>query len=89
MSKIIAKTTNSFDGTPIQYNVNKSKKEVIFFIHGLGLNHTVFKKEQNYFYNKGFSTVNMDLRGHGGDTNTNDYSLDAFSKDIYAILNCS
>ena len=90
MPELIAKNFNSFDGCPIHYRYSKGKnKHVLVFLHGVGGNWTVWKKELAYFQKKGFSTLALDLRGHGqsGCPQTfQSYSLPNFSRDIYDLL---
>jgi len=55
------KALNSFD---THYSLNKvSKKNPIVFIHGVGLNHEIWKP-QVYFF-KDYTTLTYDLLGHG------------------------
>lgn len=57
----MSKTLNSFD---THYSLNKvSKKNPIVFIHGVGLNHEIWKP-QVYFF-KDYTTLTYDLLGHG------------------------
>jgi len=55
------KTSNSFD---THYSLNKvSKKNKIVFIHGVGLNHEIWKPQVDFF--KDYTTLTYDLLGHG------------------------
>jgi len=55
------KTLNSFD---TYYSLNKvSKKNPIVFIHGVGLNHEIWKPQVDFF--KDYTTLTYDLLGHG------------------------
>lgn len=81
----------SFDKTKIFYEIrgNKSKKETIIFLHGLGGNMRAWDKQVEFFQNKGYRTITFDLRGHGlsdRPKNINDYELNKFAKDILFFL---
>lgn len=80
----------SFDRTKIYYNYSKGKLPLcLVFLHGVGGNWTVWKKEVEFFQKKGFSTIAIDLRGHGLSDAPNEfekYQLTNFSRDIYLIL---
>ena len=47
------------------YNFNSNEKPLIVFIHGAGCDQTLWSSQNRYFYNKGFSTVAINLPGHG------------------------
>jgi len=42
-----------------------SNKKCIIFIHGAGMDHTVWFQQSRFFANKGFSVISIDLQGHG------------------------
>ncbi len=81
---------NSFDGTKIYYNYFSGNKEpTLVFLHGVGANWTVWSKEIEFFQKEGFSTMTLDLRGHGmseAPESKEKYKLPYFSKDVHAIL---
>jgi len=55
----------------------------------LGGNWTVWRKEINYFNKKGYSTLALDLRGHGKSNapqKRKQYNLECFAKDLNAVL---
>ena len=80
----------SFDGTRICYDYHKGKNPLtLVFLHGVGANWTVWKKEVNYFKRRGYSILTLDLRGHGESGSPDDFSryrLHYFSRDIHFIL---
>ncbi|MEK6937914.1 MAG: alpha/beta hydrolase [Nanoarchaeota archaeon] len=84
------KRLTSFDGMKIHYTYSKGKLPLcLVFLHGVGGNWTVWKKEVEFFQKKGFGTLAIDMRGHGFSDAPNDfekYQMTNFSKDIYAIL---
>jgi len=75
------KTLNSFD---THYSLNKvSEKNPIVFIHGVGLNHGIWKPQVDFF--KDYTTLTYDLLGHGktplskAKVNFNDFSRQLLS----------
>ena len=57
-----------------------SGKKCIVFIHGAGMDHTVWSQQSRYFANKGYSVIALDLKGHG-------QSLGEASDDVKYIAN--
>ncbi len=84
------KYIQSFDNTQIFYNYSPQPNPfTLVFLHGIGGNWTLWKKEIEYFQQKGYSTLALDLRGHGASEYHDDfarYRLPCFSRDIYCIL---
>lgn len=84
------KEIKSFDGTKIAYSIERQKSQIfLIFIHGAGGNLTAWKKEREFFKEKGVSTLALDLRGHGLSGRPNkvkDYTLKNFAKDIKAVI---
>lgn len=80
----------SFDGAKIYYQstiVNKQKW--LIFLHGFGGDLTAWQKEKTYFTKLGYSTLSLDLRGHGLSDKSDDinfYKLDNFAKDLSLLL---
>ncbi len=83
------KSVKSFDGTRIAYSVKRKGKVFFVFIHGLGSDYTVWKKITNFISEKGYSTIAIDLRGHGHSERPQKkeaYILDNFARDINEVL---
>lgn len=84
------KKVKSFDGTFINYCIKKSESDqFLVFVHGAGGDLTAWNSEVNFFQNKEYSTLAIDLRGHGlsdRPSKLNDYQLDNFAKDIKVVL---
>jgi pimeloyl-ACP methyl ester carboxylesterase len=84
------KKIKSFDGTIINYNVHKAKSSFfLVFLHGAGGDLTAWKKERHFFHKKSFSTMAVDLRGHGLSGRPvleKQYTLDNFAKDVFLVL---
>lgn len=79
----------SFDGTSIYYRISRHSGPFLIFIHGWANNWTTWKKEILYLQRKGYSTLALDLRGHGRSgkpDSKNSYSLESFAKDIKKIV---
>jgi len=82
-------TLISFDNTRIYYVFNKGTKDTIIFVHGWPHNHTVWNREVKHFSKKGYSTIALDLRGHGMSgkpTKSSAYKMDNFAKDIQQVI---
>lgn len=86
----MGKYLTSFDGTRLYYTYHKGKKPLtLVFLHGVGANWTVWRKEIDYFRRRGYSTLAPDFRGHGKSDMPEDfqrYRPPHFSKDIHEIL---
>jgi len=41
------------------------KKETIIFLHGSGLSHIIWSLVEQFFANKNFNVLSIDLPGHG------------------------
>lgn len=84
------KTVRSFDWTKIYYRYHQGKNpHTLIFLHGVGGNWTVWKKELAYFQKKGYSTLALDLRGHGmsgAPRSFKKYQLYRFTMDVYRII---
>ena len=84
------KKINSFDGTKINYDISKSSKDNwLIFIHGAGGDLTAWRKERYFFHKKGYSTIPVDLRGHGKSERPDlpiSYKLENFAKDVDTII---
>lgn len=83
------KKIESFDKVKINYGIKRISKLFLVFIHGAGGDLNVWKKQRHFFHKKGFSTLAIDLRGHGFSDrpdSVRSYRLEHFAKDIYHIL---
>jgi len=73
-------------------NYDKHQNEIdhwLVFIHGVGGSLNAWDKERNFFHKKGYSTLAIDLRGHGSSERPNkfeEYTLNNFVKDINKII---
>jgi pimeloyl-ACP methyl ester carboxylesterase len=79
----------SFDGIKINYSLKKISDFYLIFLHGIGQDIYVWNKEIRFFQKKGFSTLAVDMRGHGLSERpelVSHYQLDNFAKDIYQII---
>lgn len=83
-------TFHSFDGTNISYHHHQGKGPLtLVFLHGVGANWTVWKKELKYFQRQNYSTLAADLRGHGWSDAPEEpkkYILQNFSRDLYELI---
>lgn len=83
------KKVKSFDGTNIHYSITRKSKRFLVFIHGLGGNLVVWRKQRAFFHGKNISTLAIDLRGHGYSDKPDSfesYSFENLAKDISFII---
>ncbi len=87
---MVKKRIRSFDGTRVFYTYKKGTKPItLVFLHGVGSNWTIWKKEMQYFHQKGYPTLGIDMRGHGKSDapfKFEKYQLNYFSRDVHYIL---
>ncbi len=80
----------SFDGAKIYYEKNEADtNKWLVFLHGFGGDLGAWEKEISYFTDLGYSTLALDLRGHGLSSKSGDlsfYNLENFAKDLNLIL---
>ena len=79
----------SFDGTKIWYRIKRKNKPFLVFIHGWANNWSAWEKEIDFFEGKNYSTITLDLRGHGQSDKPEDkekYEIEYFAKDIHEIV---
>lgn len=82
------KFLKSFDKIRIYYKIKRNKKDFLVFLHGLNLNHTIWKNEIEFFDDLGYSILTLDLRGFGKSEKPKEkYKIENFSKDLNEILN--
>ncbi|MDP3728742.1 MAG: alpha/beta hydrolase [bacterium] len=81
----------SHDGLDIHYVYKqvKSSKPIILFLHGLGANYSEWKQTMALAKKKGYSTLAIDLRGHGLSSTPEQfefYALEHFADDVKKII---
>ncbi len=86
------KVIESFDGVKVAYRHDKkeSDKPVLVFVHGIGGNSSAWNDMIDIFEKQNFSTLKIDLRGHGMSEKPSKrklYSVENMAKDIDFILN--
>jgi len=74
-------------GTKIFYRYDKKEKNfpVVVLLHGWVMNYTAMEMTREFLNNKGISTLNIDIRGHGH-SEADDFSFDLVVDDIKGIL---
>ncbi len=86
----VSKTIQSHDGIEIYYEmVNTGHSKWLVFLHGLGGDLTAWNKEREKFHDLGYSTLAVDLRGHGLSGRPKDFSqydFKNFMLDVVYIL---
>ena len=76
---------NAKDSKDTFYLLNKKQKTPIVLIHGVGLNHTIWEPQINYFDN---TVLAYDILGHGKTSlNKNIISFDDFSDQLLNLIN--
>lgn len=72
------------------YGSPAAGQPILVFLHGTTVNHTIFKKQIEYFRKKGYGIVAIDLRGDGYSTpksaDESFYSLENRIEDLAAIV---
>lgn len=89
LSKYEPKSFLSSDGVLLYYERGGGGLKTLFFIHGLGGDLSAWDKEREFFHEKGFSTIALDLRGHGMSgrpESKESYSMKRFSEDILELI---
>lgn len=61
-------------------------KETVVFVHGAGLNHTVWTLPTRYFIRHGFNVLSVDLPGHGRSAGALKPSIPDMADWIIAVL---
>ena len=68
-------------------DLNSDSEKTILFIHGWPLNHTAFEYQLDFFPDKGYRCVAVDLRGFGeSDRPYNNYDYDTMASDIKKVI---
>lgn len=89
MSQIHSKFSISPDKTKIFYQVSRAGPTCLVFLHGMGGGLTAWKQEVRHFNLENFSTIAVDLRGHGNSdrpTDESSYTFTSQAQDILSIL---
>ncbi|HTW39172.1 MAG TPA: alpha/beta hydrolase [Steroidobacteraceae bacterium] len=78
--------TDSADGVHIEYHVYGHGEPAVVLIHGWSCNSTYWR-EQIPALESRYTTVTLDLAGHGGSgRNRSDWSMAAFGQDVAAVV---
>ena len=83
-----SRTTESFDGVQIVYDVSGSDQDapMIVFIHGWTCNR-IHWREQVAAFSDRYRVIAIDLAGHGDSSlGRIEYSMPSFAKDVEAVL---
>lgn len=87
--KFTEKKITGQDGTSLYYEVTRSKKGTIVFLHGLGGDVAAWDEIRTFFDHIGYSTIAVDLRGHGfsGHPEAKEgFKLSQMAQDVKDIL---
>ena len=67
--------------------IRSNNDRLLLFVHGLASNSTLFLPLANKLFKLGYSSIGIDLRGHGNSSKpSNGYTLETFSEDISIII---
>jgi len=83
------KKIKSFDNIGINYSINRISDFFLIFLHGAGGDLNAWKKEREFFHKAKYSTIAIDLRGHGlsgRPASLEKYRLEYFAQDIYGVI---
>jgi len=73
-----------FDNEKLYYEINGTGKPLVF-IHGFPFRTNMWEKQVEYFSNKGYKVITVDLRGHGNSTGIPD-SIEQMGNDIFSLI---
>ena len=90
MPRTISRKLKSFDGTLLHYELSSGsfQKPTLFFLHGLGGDLDAWKYVKRPLRDLGYSTIAMDLRGHGFSDHparSKSYEIDNLAQDVVEI----
>jgi len=74
---------------PLQSFTNESEERKMFFVHGVGGSADIWKNQMIYFNARGYSTISLDLLGHGHSSKprlAESYSFENLAKDVLQIF---
>lgn len=92
LSGYVPKSIVVSDGLKIYYEISSpevTNEKNIVFIHGLGGDVTSWDQERIAFRNLGYTTIALDLRGHGLSQRAKTeklYSMDSFIRDVLEVI---
>ncbi len=76
-------------GVRIFVDWHRRGEQTIVFLHGAGGDHLAWQVQYPALHGAGFSTLALDLRGHGYSDRprgADDYRLERFAEDVYDVL---
>ena len=65
---------------------NQKPLPLLFYIHGVGGNSKIWSQQIEFFYNRGYEIVSIDLLGHGESSSLHDESSYLFSEMALDVL---
>ncbi|PIN69171.1 hypothetical protein COV94_03215 [Candidatus Woesearchaeota archaeon CG11_big_fil_rev_8_21_14_0_20_57_5] len=77
------------DGIRLHVSMDRGRGHGMVFIHGMGVNKSIWKKERDYYRSKGYRTAAFDLRGHGQSDKPDgmeSYKLQVLCDDTAAVV---
>lgn len=70
----------------LYYKRHVKNSPLIIFIHGAACDHTIWLYQNRYFFNRNFSTILVDLPGHGNNRNKPLSSIKAMSNLVIDMI---
>jgi pimeloyl-ACP methyl ester carboxylesterase len=83
------KKIKSFDNTKINYEIIRKSDKFLIFLHGTGGELLSWRPYIKFFNKQGYSTIAIDMRGHGlSEIRNTDhfFSVENNAKDIHSII---
>ena len=85
-SAVTEKIRIANNGVNIDYTETGKADTVLLFVHGWGINRSYWADQEKYFSGR-FRVVAIDLPGFGqSGKNRNDWSVEAYGKDVNAVI---
>lgn len=70
----------------IFYQLELKPSPIVTLIHGLGEDHSIFNRQINYLQERGYSTLAIDLEGHGRSKTQAKISIPRHAHNLYEVL---
>lgn len=70
----------------VHYTILKDKKNLVTLLHGLGEDSTIVQKQVDFLHQYHFSTLTMDLRGHGKTPLEGKVSVSSHAEELGKVL---
>ena len=68
---------------------HQSEQKAVVFIHGAGMDHTVWVLPSRYFARHGYNVLSLDLPGHGRSQGTAEITIDGMADAVIAAMDAA